>query len=469
MAENEHLMETRRLILGILVWLLTAGAGWMAVTRQLSTVDSSVAEMQSGMTQWITGQQSSIAVVAKRPVALAVGDPVFLKAEDGTYRQVGRVRNNAGAPTDTHLTKSATLEVYDSAISSLPDGYEIRYYGAPITLDWVAKTMLPPEKQKLIAQTIADDWKLHQDEIVEKLTPLIEQSVQRSVSIVEAELPKSIERHRADFAKLGDRYKSEIVREQMIPLAQERILPIIQEEVRPLAGDIGRELWNRVSLWSFTWRYLYDASPLPERNVLKQEFDRFLEVEAMPLLEKRTPDFVAVTEKIMTRLSRDPVVNETMRKNFRNVASDPELHRIVWNVIEESIVRNEELREALRAEWKRPDVQQTIQVMSTRFEPTARKIGDLIVGSREKGVTPEFARILRVQILVKDRRWIILHPKEPRTSEQVQTPSDESNAPLVHPASNDSPVPQTLVEATDVMPFPLVFEGNQQSPLSKIR
>ncbi|MBL8819242.1 MAG: hypothetical protein JNL58_24640 [Planctomyces sp.] len=462
-------METRRLILGVFVWLLAAGAGYLAVTRQLATVDSSIGEMQSGMTQWITGQQTKIAVIAKKPVALAVGDPVFLKQEDGTYRQVGRVRSNSGAPITTHLTKAATLEVYDSALSSFRDGYEIRYYGAPITLDWVAKTMLPPEKQKLIAQTIADDWKLHQNEIIEKLTPLVEQSVQRSVSIVEAELPRSIERHRADFTKLGDRYKSEIVREQMIPLAQERILPIIQEEVRPLAGDIGRELWNRVSLWSFTWRYLYDASPLPERNVLKQEFDRFLEVEAMPLLEAKTPEFVAVTEKIMNRLSRDPVVNETMRKNFRNVASDPELHRIVWDVIEESIVRNVELREALRAEWKRPEVQQTIEVMSTRFEPTARKIGDLIVGSREKGVTPEFARILRVQILVKDRRWLILHPKERQPSELAQ-PDRSQQAPGQTQAQKDaSQVPQTLVEATDVMPFPLVFEGSQQSPLSKIQ
>ncbi len=448
-------METRRIITGVFVWTVALFIAWSAVARQLKTVDSSIVQMKTGMTQWITGQQTVFEAKCPRPLAIAVGDPVFMKQPDGQYRQIGRVQNNFGAPIETHLTEKIRLELYDSALADCENRFEVRYYGAPTTLDWVARTMLPPEKQKQIADTIAAEWKLNQDEILRRLNPLVEQSLQRAVSVVEAELPKSIERHRGEFAKLGERYKSEMLRDQLVPLAKERVLPIMEEEIRPLANEIGRELWDRVSLWSFTWRAIYDASPLPERNALKTEFDRFLDEEAIPVLQSRSPEFVAATERILRRIGKDPVVNETFRRNLREIASDPAMHQIVWSIVQESVIENQALRESLREEWKRPEVRETLQAMSSRFEPTARKIGDLIVGSREKGVTPEFARILRVQILVKDRRWLIL---EPVSSE---SPGVQARRP------EDGPL--QLIEAKDSMPFPLVFEGSQQSPLSKIR
>jgi hypothetical protein len=36
------------------------------------------------------------------------------------------------------------------------------------------------------------------------------------------------------------------------------------------------------------------------------------------------------------------------------------------------------------------------------------RIGELLFGTRDGGVTPEFARVLRNQILGKDKRWLVL-------------------------------------------------------------
>ena len=66
------------------------------------------------------------------------------------------------------------------------------------------------------------------------------------------------------------------------------------------------------------------------------------------------------------------------------------------------------LREVLDKHWTGPKARHAFQLAATRFEPTVRRIGDLLFGTREGGITPEFARVLRNQILGKDRRWFVL-------------------------------------------------------------
>ena len=39
-----------------------------------------------------------------------------------------------------------------------------------------------------------------------------------------------------------------------------------------------------------------------------------------------------------------------------------------------------------------------------------RRIGDMMFGTRHTGITPEFARVLRTEILDKDERWFLLEP-----------------------------------------------------------
>jgi hypothetical protein len=188
---------------------------------------------------------------------------------------------------------------------AFPLGYQLEYHTTPTALDWVATTLITSERQQQIAEIIAKDWEKHREQVLLKLQPVVETGIGKCVEAIEAELPSVLNAHKGDFAKLADRYQVEIIRNQVVPLVRTEILPIVQEEVRPLATELGKDLWNRVSLFSFTWRYLYDASPLPEKNAVKLEFDRFMKDEVTPALESRSNDFVAVTERILGRISRN--------------------------------------------------------------------------------------------------------------------------------------------------------------------
>ena len=457
-------MQTRKIILGTSTWLALAIGGAFAINSQFAASGRGASETVVGITGWLTGAPREYSAVSATSLLLASGDPIFLKTEDGRYRQVGRVRNNfaprpadSGKPVLPHAeayTQKASVVLYESAVDqAFPLGYQLEYHTTPTALDWVAATLITPERQQQIAEIISKDWEQHREQVMLKLQPIIETGIGKCVEAIEAELPMVLNAHRGDFGKLADRYQVEIIRNQIVPLVRTEILPIVQEEVRPLATELGKDLWNRVSLFSFTWRYLYDVSPLPEKNAVKLEFDRFMKEEVTPALESRSNEFVTVTERILGRISRNEKVRSVTRENLKKVATDKELQSIVWSIVQDSVINNQSLRTAMREYWGSAEVQKAMSAATANFETTARTIGDTIFGSREGGVTPEFARVLRAQILMKDRRWFVITAK-PATP--VLLPRPEVGG-LV------------MVAASQQMPFPLEFEGAEQSPLSVYR
>jgi hypothetical protein len=443
----------RHFVLGIVAWVAGGAAAWLAIHASDSDEQASVRKVVGEISQWVVGGRSEYIAWSQTPILLSPGDPVLMRQPDGEFRQVGKVRNHFSAEPKEAYTKQAAVVLYDNIVIETPHSFELQYHTTPTSLEWVVSTMVPPARQQEIARLIADDWKLHREEVMTQLQPVMEKSLVHAVSAIEADLPAIIQDHRSEFGQLADRYQSEIIRRQIVPLVRKEILPIVQEEITPMATELGQELWDRVSLWSFTWRYLYDVSPLPEKNAVKTEFDRFLDQAVKPQLEARSDQFVAVTQRIILRVSRNEKVRAVIRENLRKVASDPELQAIIWSVVQESIVQNEKLKSSLRDYWKSDEVQDALQVANSRFEPTARAIGDTVFGNREKGVTAEFSRVLRSQIFLKDRRWLVVVP----LADSYQRTKNAD-----HPADH-----LHIKIAKDSMDFPLKFEGTAQSPLTR--
>ena len=446
-------MKYRHLIFGTIAWIAIGVSAWMAVRGTDAKEQSSIADVVGGIGQWVAGAASERIAWSETPIVLSPGDPLLMRQADGSFRQVGRVRNHFSHEPKEAWTKQATVVFYNTVAAECPDGFVLEYHTTPTALDWVVRTMVPPERQQEIARLIADDWKSHREEVLNQLQPVLEKSLAHAVTAIEAEIPAIIQGHRNEFGQLADRYQAEIIRKQIVPLVRKEILPIVEEEITPVASELGKELWDRVSLWSFTWRYLYDVSPLPEKNAVKTEFERFLEQEVRPQLEARSDQFVTITQRIISRVSRNDRVRSVIRENLRKVSSDPELQAIIWSVVQESIAQNDYLKTSLRDYWKSAEVQNALQVANVRFEPTARAIGDAIFGSREKGVTPEFSRVLRSQILLKDRRWLVVVPLGTRDIEPGEN-SSHSRGDL------------TILIAKESMAFPIEFEGTAQSPLT---
>ncbi|MCH2202539.1 MAG: hypothetical protein MK102_11260, partial [Fuerstiella sp.] len=287
-------------MLGFAGWLTAIVAVCLLTHARLARQSGSLAELSRDLCSWVTGARKVELAESSVPLLIALNDPVFVATTDNRFLQAGYVSSTDGTRARNPISvQSAQMVIYDSAFKQFPNGCHLEYYTTPMNLEWVITMLIPPERRLEIAALIRNEWDVHEELVMEQLEPVVKETMHRAISAVESELPGIINNHREDFRRLGDRFQSEILTQQLVPLVQDEILPIIKEETQPLAMEIGNALWNRVSLTSFALRYLYDASPLPERNAVRTEFQRFIDREAVPELEARTDEFIAVTGKII--------------------------------------------------------------------------------------------------------------------------------------------------------------------------
>ena len=445
LLRRSRMLKLRHVILGTTGWLTVIISVCLSTHSRLAQQSASLTKLSGDLRGWITGARNVEQAKTSVPLRIALHDPVFVATTNDRFIQAGYVSNIDG--TRAHNPKyvqSAEIVIYHSVLAQFPDGCHLEYYTTPMNLDQVITTMIPPERRVEIAAMVRSEWGVHENIVLEQLEPVVKEGMNRAIRAVEAELPGIISNYQKDFQHLSTRFQAEILTRQLIPIVREEILPIIKEESQPLAMEIGRSLWNRVSLTSFALRYLYDVSPLPERSAVRTEFERFIEREAVPELEARTDELIGVTRQIIKRVMENESVRSKVRDTIQHIMEDPEASRVLGVIVRKATIENTVLHSELKQYWNSRQTRTALRVTSDRLEPMVRSIGDLIFGNREKGITAEFSRVLRSQILRKDRRWFVI------------VPDNLSN----QPGSIEIRV------AGKPMQYPLRFFGQQQSPLT---
>ena len=384
-------MRKVRIVIGVMLWLAAAGGlGWCysssAPTSRAVTRD---------LYRFSVGR--SVAVpLAHDGITLHARDPIFA-LHDSTPRQIGEVV----------IRRDGTAAALLYANCDAGHVAELSLYRTPDSMEWVVRTMLPAEKRQQIAAAISQAFQDHHQEIIAALRPIVEDSLRESFAVVEQDLAASLARHRVELETLGSRYQRDIVEKEIVPLVRSEIWPIVRRHAQPEVENVGRELWQRVSLWRFGWRYLYDKTPLPDQAMTRREWNRFVTNDASPVLEAHLDDFVAIQQKILADVSQNEEVRSAVRKNLSQIIDDPELQQIVWHIVRETIIDNPRLREVLDRHWSSPEAQAAFHLAADRLEPTVRKIGALLFGTEDQ-ISPEFAAVLRNQVLHKDKRWLLL-------------------------------------------------------------
>ena len=368
-------------------------------------------------------------------------DPVFLRDSGGDYRQVGHVVDRTpdlSLPTTEPPT--VTIAWYDSNFAA-NDVQFVQYHNHG-RLEDVAKLMLPEQKRERIRQQLADAIRLYGDEFSQAFKPLVQQSIQQSLPVIESELQLSIKRHRGDIDALAKRWNDDVVRKRLIPLARQEIMPIVKKHGRPTAEKIGQEIWERASLWRFGWRAVYDRTPLPEQNLLNEEWQRFVQKDVGPVLERNMDDIVAAVQKILVETAANPAVRGELADVASDIAQDPEAQQLVKAILQETLVDNQRLHQVWSDVWQSEEARRAIDLASRRMEPVLRQIGDELFGTQDEGIDPAFALVLRNQIFGKDRRWIIASPIQDKLDDSeprmIPFSSQWMAYPIVYLAEKDA-------------------------------
>jgi hypothetical protein len=451
-----HVTMTRRtfsVLVGGLFWVGLVGL-LVVLSRGLSVpVETSPAGLADGRTSaaampigqqllgyWTTSPRSIELTLPE--VAARDGDPIFARTPEGRWIQAGYL-------IETDSSSSATRATAIWHTSELtPEECRLEYHRNRGKFADVVKLLLPPEKRDRVEAIIRKSVETDGKEIIAAMRPILNRSMKESLPVIERAFRDSIARHRPELEQVGERYRTTVLDERLVPLLKEEVLPIVKEHTEPLAQQIGREMWDRASVWRFGWRFLYDRTPLPDRDLVKREWDRFVEEEAIPILESHTGDMIEAQKTIVREISESEKVREVLSEIATDISRDQELRSLVTAILRESIVDNVDLRRVWMDNWQSIEAKAAFQLAGDRLEPVVREIADELFGTRDSGISPSFARVLRNQILGKDKRWLLAFPSDGTSPIESETRQLSEPFRVIH-GDNDLPYPLIIMAAPE--------------------
>ncbi len=396
-----------RIGVGAALWsaLVTWTAGFLTETR--STGRSTLAELGD----YVVARPRSFDVDLPNLWWLEVGDAVL----DPQGRRVGELEalldaNGEPQPRFYGEARAVRLRIDDPEEFPVHAGASVRMVVVPEAFAWVAKTLLTEER---IAR-LAAEWNAmllpRRDDIFALLTPVIVGVIHDIELSVKESLPEFTARHRAELRELSRLLQEGLDDRELAELFEKEIWPVGEARLKPILSSIGREAWEKAPLWGFTWRIVYQSLPLTRDDHFERAWNEFARREITPLVRSRIDDIVAATRSAAREVLARPRIKEEIRLRFVELVEMPEFHRVVQVFIKEAFLDNPRFHDRLIARLDSPEAGRVIAAASENLEPTIRRMADILFGTREQGITAEFARVLRAQILQRDRRRFVVTP-----------------------------------------------------------
>jgi hypothetical protein len=409
-------MRPLRIISGILVWAGLAALLYWSVTTQVMSQGRSIRDdLLPAIWSHAAGRHERAELRMDESMWTAVGDPIFIIHNDGTFTQVGEITSIGDITGELARTgiyvRHGSATFYPNA-PALTGGSRLTFYETPFSTKWIVDTMLPPERRKVVMDKVREAFETHSDEVLTALRPIVEESIKESLAIVEASLPEVLARHSEKMQGLGGKYQAQIIEKKLVPLVKEEIFPLAMERAKPVANTIGEKLWDRVSVWRFGVRFLWDKTPFADGDSVKREWERFLKEDAVPIIDAHSADLVGVLQSIVSDAAKNKKVQAVFRESIKEVIADRELQSIIWAILREAVLENPKVHAALDKHWGGPRAKAAFALAGDRLEPMVISVGDMLLGTKETGITPELARVLRYRLLHKDSRFYVLESVE---------------------------------------------------------
>ncbi|MEM7230678.1 MAG: hypothetical protein AAF517_00800 [Planctomycetota bacterium] len=403
------------LLLGLALW---CGAGY--ATYRLATTDAGEGRrLAEELATFATRDPGTIDVILPNPTIVRVGDQVYAIREDGvrdTTRAIGTVSmllDSDGHPVH-HLTQQVgrfRVELFDRRQFWPREQCSVHVAVVPESAGaWALKKLLPPKKLEAIRSEWDRSWRRNRGEITRLLAPIALDLLGDVRSTAEQESKSFLKRHRVVIDRLLRKVESEIDQRELVYLFETSMWPIARRHFEPIANRIGQKIWDRFPLWGLSWRLAYQSLPLTRDDYFDRRWSAFVEDELVPLLKSYSPQYIRASKRVAKETFADPRVRTTVHDTLFRLLGDPDFHRVAQRFVNEVYLENPRFHETLKERWAAPEVQRALRIVSSRLEITTRRITDLIIGTKAEGISPEFAAVLRTQILQKGKRRIFIHP-----------------------------------------------------------
>jgi hypothetical protein len=406
-----------KITLGALIWISLVAAG----AKLLLSEGGGTARAVSLLAAYLTQKGSCFILKLPEPVLLEVGDEVRLSgtpgdsSEEGPVGEIEALLDDEGSPIPDLYAwcRSARARIFDRRTLQLRRDASCRLVRVPQSAAWIAQTLLTSENVRKIAEEWNATMLEHREEIFRLLTPPVRDLILDLEKHLESELPLFLRGHPTEVGEIVEGLRGEFLREKFPEFFVKELWPAAQPRLAPVIQDISREIWDRFPLWGLSWRLAYQALPFTSNDHVEKAWGRFLDDQVIPILKAHSDEVLAATREIAREvLSRGEIVTH-LRQAFEGLVESPKFHALSQVFLREVFLDNPRFHETLQRRWESPEVQRVVQVVSSSMEPMVRRMGDVILGTRKDGITREFTRVLRAEILLKDLQHLIVHPGAP--------------------------------------------------------
>ena len=382
---------------------------WFAVIVAASAAVVSAGQQKrwreiAGALRGYISPRKTLTLQAEPGWILRSGDAIFAYTGNNQAGLVGEI--GSVGPASPEGKRPIEVILYPSAPDTDRSDYALVYHQADTSLSGVFAALVPPNKRNEIYRELTATFAKHEEEIVQALQPALRDIVTSVTPALEKQLEKSVTKHWGELELILARHRKDLAGD-LTTLGKEVGWPIVREQAEPLTRQLANEIWQRVSLWRFGWRYLYGKTGL-SNDAMEKEWSRFMTNDALPIIETHVREFSQVAFGVFETAIADPRTKETLRVAMGRIIADPEFQKVTGTILREAIIENAELHTALSEAITRPAVQKSLEEAASPLEPTLRRIGDILFGDGKGGISPELARILRSQVLGKDRQWFTL-------------------------------------------------------------
>lgn len=399
-----------RISIGALFWGCVLSLGVRLLTSARDTGIGTDVSTLSQLREFFSQRGQSLVITFPGRVRIMVGDDVEIAGLRAGEVEALLDDNGTVLPRIDDEVGAVRIRLYDAQQATLHADASARLVLIPLAAAWVVQTLFTRETIPKIAAEWNRTMLQHREEIFNVLTPLVRDVIIDVEHHVETELPGFLKRHPEKIKALGGRLESQLDGEQVASLFETEIWPIAQPKVRPIIEKISREIWEKLPLWGLTWRLAYQNLPLTRNDYLERAWASFLQRQVVPLFLSHSEEIVEAAHEVAREALAKKEIKEALRQVFANLIQEPGFHELCQIFLREVILDNSRFHETMLRRWSSPDVQRAVAAASTHIEPMVRRMGDIVLGTREEGITDEFARVLRSQILLKDGQRIVIDP-----------------------------------------------------------
>ena len=303
--------------------------------------------------------------------------------------------------------RAVTLRLFDRS-RPLKEDARVRIVQVPQTFQWVVQTLMTDGATVRLAEEWNRTMFLHRDEFIALLTPVAHDLIADLESLLTAELPLFLKRHEKQTRNLATTLEEEFAGESLMALFQQEIWPTAEARLRPVLERIGGEIWKKAPLWGLSWRFAYERLPLTDDDHFRNAWDDFVDEQVVPTIKAHSHEVLDSIRNVSSESLKNPRVAAHLRTSFRAVVADAAFQQLAQDFLKESVLDNPRFHDLVRKQWNSPRVKVALNKAGSYLEPMIRRMGDHILGTRADGITREFARVLRAQVLLKDHHRVVI-------------------------------------------------------------